>query len=89
MAVTPVLSWTKVAKAAYYNVQVFRNGRKVLTAWQTEPSFQLQRSWRFAGTTHRLTPSTYRWYVWPGFGPRSANRYGKLVGTHRFTVLRT
>lgn len=89
LSAPPVLSWTKVAKAAYYNVQVFRNGRKVLTAWPTEPSFQLQRSWRFAGTTHRLTPSTYRWYVWPGFGPRSANRYGKLVGTHRFTVLRT
>jgi hypothetical protein len=30
----------------------------------------------------------YRWYVWPGFGPRSANRYGKLLGTRKFVVVR-
>jgi hypothetical protein len=31
----------------------------------------------------------YRWYVWPGFGPRSANRYGKLLGTRTFVVVRS
>ena len=89
LAGPPVLRWTRVPRATYYNVQLYRDGRKILTAWPTAPSFRLQSAWRFGGTTHRLRPGTYRWYVWPGFGPRSANRYGKLVGTRRFTVLRT
>jgi hypothetical protein len=28
----------------------------------------------------------YRWYVWPGVGPRSANRYGPVLGGSTFTV---
>jgi hypothetical protein len=29
----------------------------------------------------------YRWFVWPGFGRRSAHRYGALIGTRRFVVV--
>jgi hypothetical protein len=85
----PVLRWRGVRDATYYNVQLHRDGRKILTAWPAKPSLRLQRTWRYAGSSFRLTPGTYRWYVWPGFGQRSANRYGKLLGTQRFTVLRT
>lgn len=84
----PLLAWRAVPKATYYNVQLFIGGRKILTSWPTGTSFQVPRSWRFDGRTHRLTPGTYRWYVWPGFGPRAANRYGKLIGTRTFTVVR-
>jgi hypothetical protein len=83
-----VLRWSAVAKATYYNVQLFREGRKILTLWPTKPTLQVPSSWRFTGTTFRLTPGVYRWYVWPGFGPRSANRYGKLLGTRSFVVVR-
>jgi hypothetical protein len=76
-----------VPKATYYNVQLFRNGQKILTVWPTEPSFLLHRNWRFDGRAYRLTPGTYRWYVWPGFGLRSANRYGKLLGSRTFVMV--
>jgi hypothetical protein len=84
----PVLVWRAVGNATYYNVQLFRNGKKVLTAWPRSRSLKLSSSWRFEGRTHRLSPGRYRWYVWPGFGPRSASRYGKLVGTRTFVVTR-
>lgn len=84
----PLLAWRAVPRATYYNVQLFRNGRKILTAWPNGPSFRLQRSWTFEGRTYRLTPGRYRWYVWPGFGKRSETRYGALVGTRRFVVTR-
>jgi hypothetical protein len=88
LRIPPVLRWSPVAKATYYNVQLFRDGKKILTLWPTKPLLQVPSSWRYAGTTFRLTPGVYRWYVWPGFGTRSANRYGKLLGTRTFVVVR-
>jgi len=84
----PLLAWRAVPKATYYNVQLYRAGRKILTVWPGTTSFRLERSWRFAGRTYRLTRGLYRWYVWPGFGARSATRYGKLLGTRTFVVTR-
>jgi len=84
----PLLAWRAVPRATYYNVQLYRGGRKILTAWPGTTSFHLERSWRFEGRTYRLTPGLYRWYVWPGFGPRSATRYGKLLGMRTFVVTR-
>jgi hypothetical protein len=81
----PMLSWTPVPKATYYNVQVFRGG-KVLSAWPKHAHLQLTRTWSFGGQRHRLRPGTYRWYVWPGYGQRSAARYGAPVGSGRFVV---
>jgi hypothetical protein len=88
LKVAPMLRWSPVAKATYYNVQLFRGGKKILTLWPTKPILQVPSAWRFGGTTFRLAPGVYRWYVWPGFGPRSANRYGKLLGTRKFVVVR-
>jgi hypothetical protein len=84
----PLLAWRAVPRATYYNVQLYRAGRKILTVWPGTTSFKLERSWRFDGRTYRLSPGLYRWYVWPGFGPRSATRYGKLLGTRTFVVTR-
>jgi hypothetical protein len=88
LTAAPLLAWKAVSKATYYNVQLYRNGQKILSGWPLTTTFQLQRSWRFDGRSYKLTPGTYRWYVWPGFGPRSANRYGKLLGTRSFVVAR-
>jgi hypothetical protein len=88
VASPPLLQWSAVPKATYYNVQLFRDGRKILTLWPTRPTLRIPSAWRFAGSAFRLTPGTYRWYVWPAFGPRSANRYGKLLGTRTFVVTR-
>jgi hypothetical protein len=88
LSAPPVLAWHPVPRASYYNVQLYRNGRKILTAWPQSTSFQLSSTWRFEGHAYRLSPGTYRWYVWPGFGKRSASKYGKLVGTRTFVVSR-
>ncbi len=85
----PVLDWTAVRGATYYNVQLFRDGKKILSVWPSSTSIRLDRSWRFGGATQRLEPGRYRWYVWPGFGKRTASRYGKLVGTRTFVVTGT
>jgi hypothetical protein len=82
----PRLDWRGVRGADYYNVQLFRNGRKILSAWPHRSQLQLQKVWRYAGKRRTLSPGIYRWYAWPGYGPRSAHRYGKLIMTKRFKV---
>jgi hypothetical protein len=83
----PLLRWTKVRGADYYNVQLFRGGRKILSAWPAKPRFELERTWRFQGDRFRLKPGRrYRWMVWPGRGKRSRNDYGRLIGRGTFKV---
>jgi hypothetical protein len=81
----PMLRWTPVRNATYYNVQLY-DGGKVLSAWPAHARFRLGRHWRFGGHLHRLRPGRYRWYVWPGYGPRSAARYGHVVGKGTFVI---
>lgn len=81
-----VLRWSPVRGASYYNVQLYRSGRKVLTWWPTGPQYRLSSHWRYAGATIRLQPGRYRWYVWPGRGAPSTRRYGPLLGSSAFVV---
>ena len=83
----PLLRWRKIARASYYNVQLFRNGKKILSAWPTKPQYQLRSEW----TLPRQAPSargagTYRWLLWAGYGHRSEHRYGKLLGKRTFII---
>jgi hypothetical protein len=82
----PLLSWSKVAGADYYNVQVFVAGHKVLSLWPVGTALKLPRSWTYGGHAHTLGKGRYRWYVWPGYGPRKASKYGKLLGASVFNV---
>ena len=84
----PLLEWTAIAKADYYNVQVFRNGHKVLSTWPRASSFRLKRGWKFAGVKRQLAPGTYTWYVWPGFGSLASANYGRLIGKGTFKIVR-
>jgi hypothetical protein len=79
----PILRWTPVKRARYYNVQLLR-GRTVLSAWPTSAHFKVPRSWVFKGHHYRLHRGVYRWYVWPGFGRFSASKYGRLLGGSSF-----
>lgn len=83
----PLLTWKKVKRARYYNIQLFRGGHKVLSTWPTTNSFQVGRSWRFRKKKYTLTPGHYRWYVWPGIGKRSQNRYGRILGQSSFRLV--
>jgi hypothetical protein len=80
------LRWKAGANAKYYNLQLFRAGRKVLTAWPTKPQYRLPRTWRLNGRTHRLAAGTYRWYAWPGYGPRARRSYGRLLAQGKVKV---
>jgi hypothetical protein len=81
----PRLVWKAAEKATYYNVQVWRRG-KIFSAWPTGTSLQLKRTWTYAGRRHRLSPGRYRWYVWPGYGRRAQNKFGRLLGWSTFVV---
>jgi hypothetical protein len=84
----PLLRWTPVRGARYYNVQLFRRGRKILSAWPYRSQLQLRQTWRYRGRRFRLTDGLYHWYVWPGFGPRSERRYGERIGARTFVISR-
>ena len=75
-------------RAGYYNVQLYRKGRKILSAWPQSARYQIERRWRYAGQAQRLSPGRYVWYVWPGYGDRSQANYGDLVGRRAFVVVR-
>jgi large repetitive protein len=82
----PLLVWRRVARARYYNVQIYRRGVKVFTGWPTRARLQLKTRWKLQGKVRKLTPGTYRWYVWPGYGVPATRRYGALLGQSTFIV---
>jgi hypothetical protein len=84
----PLLRWTPVRGARYYNLQLWRRGTQILSVWPARPRYQLKRRWRYGGRSWRLEPGRYRWFVWPGFGPRSKADYGRRIGPGRFRVAR-
>jgi hypothetical protein len=85
LTAAPLLRWTPVRGASFYNVQLFK-GAKLLSTWPAHASLQLSRAWRYNGAEYRLTPGRYTWYVWPGFGSLSSARYGPLIGHSAFVV---
>jgi hypothetical protein len=86
-AATQLLRWPALRGARYYNVQVFLGSHKVLSAWPAHAHYLIAAAWRYRGHRRRLLAGrTYRWYAWPGFGPRSAQRYGRLRAHGTFSV---
>jgi hypothetical protein len=83
----PILRWSRVRGAAYYHVQLFRQGKRILAAWPRSTELGLRPTWRWAGHRYHLAPGRYRWYAWAGFGRRSAASY-KLLGRADFVVAR-
>jgi len=80
----PMLRWRPVRKAHFYNVQVFRRGHKMLSAWPGRARFRLHARWVFRGDAYRLRPGKYTWLVYPAFGTPSNPRYGKVLGLSSF-----
>jgi hypothetical protein len=80
----PMLRWKRTRHARFYNVQLWRGGKKVLSRWPHGPGLQLHRRWGFGGKHRRLARGRYRWYVWP----HGSRRYGKRLGASSFVVVR-
>jgi hypothetical protein len=80
----PLLNWRSVDRAVRYNVQLWRDGQKVLSRFPVRSRLQLDSRWSFGGTTYRFSPGVYRWFVWPWLG----RRYGRLRVNSSFTFVR-
>lgn len=81
VALPPLLSWRPVRGAAFYNVQLYRGGRKVLSRWPARSRLRLHRAWRHGRYVFKLRPAVYHWFVWHHDG----RRYGRLRVRGRFT----
>ena len=84
----PLLRWKAVKGATFYNVQVYRNGRKLLSTWPGAAKLKLKRTWTYAGKRYRLQPGVYKWFVWGARGTRAKPVYGSVLGSSTFTVKR-
>jgi len=80
----PLLRWRPVRGARFYNVQLYRRGQKILTAWPGRARLRLHARWRNNGHTFHLRPGTYIWLVWPAFGSPTQPRYGRALGVSSF-----
>jgi hypothetical protein len=81
-----LLHWRPVAKASYYNVQLWYARVKILSKWPNSPSFRVPLHWTFGGHSYSLKRGRYTWYVWPGFGKRAKHHFGARIGTSAFVV---
>jgi hypothetical protein len=73
----PLLTWKAKQGTAYYNVQLFHKGRRVLVDWPSRASYRIP-----AG---KLEPGTYVWYVWPAARHKGAPpTFGRLIGRATF-----
>jgi hypothetical protein len=73
----PLLSWKPKRGSAYYNVQLFRNGRRVLTVWPSHASYRIP--------ARMLSSGNYVWYVWPALrSGGSRPTFAKLIGRATF-----
>ena len=83
----PTLDWVDTATARYYNVQLFHGPEKILSIWPLKSTLVLKGAWTWGGKRRRLTDGTYRWFVWPGVGPRNDAKYGPLLGSSTFKMV--
>ncbi|HET9242484.1 MAG TPA: hypothetical protein VFN99_03510 [Gaiella sp.] len=84
----PVVTWSPVKRARFYNVQLWRGDAKLLTTWPRAAKFRIRPTWMFSGKRQRLANGKYRLFVWPAFGTPRKPDYGKLVGQVSFVVRR-
>ena len=84
-----VLAWPAKPGAAAYRVTLLQAGRPILERTTRTPRLPLPVRWRYAGTQHRLVPSTYRWIVKPLRRVGSTLRPGAPIVDAVYVVSRT
>ncbi|HET6173702.1 MAG TPA: hypothetical protein VFD90_13895 [Gaiellales bacterium] len=73
----PLLSWTAKSGTAYYNVQIFRNGKRIVVGWPSAASYRMPAK--------LLESGIYTWFVWPAIRHGSAPpTFGDLIGRATF-----
>jgi hypothetical protein len=79
--------WLKPDQATYYDFQLYRGTKKILNAFSIRPWYTLAKRWTYLNKPYALSAGTYKWYVWPGLGMRSARAYGALLGSRTFRIV--
>jgi hypothetical protein len=88
LSAPPLLVWRRVAKARFYNVQLYRGGRKILSLWPRRARMKLKPTWTYRGRSFRLRRGAYTWLVWPAFGSEANPRFGAKLGQSTFLMIR-
>jgi large repetitive protein len=83
----PLLAWRAVPKARFYNVQLYRKGRKILSVWPHKPRLRLRRQWTYKGRRYRLRSASYTWIVWPAYGSPARPHFGRMLGKSSFWIV--
>lgn len=84
----PLVAWSPVAEARFYNLQLWRGKVKLLTTWVRTSKLKLPQRWTMKGARHSLANGPYTLYVWPAFGTQRDPKYGKLLGQVGFVFKR-
>ncbi len=72
------LSWRPVRGATYYNVILWRNGKRALDLWPKATSVRVPED--------ELDPGSYQWFVYPSFGKGNDRRYGQVAARGTITL---
>jgi hypothetical protein len=75
------LKWKAVADATYYNLVLWRDGKRILDLWPTSPRVVVHGTSVNHGPRAGLSPGRYLWFEYPGFGAKPARHYGALAGS--------
>jgi hypothetical protein len=82
----PLIDWTFVRDAAFFNLQLWRDRRKILSVWPVRSAHRLPANWRYNGKRYSLRSDRYRVYVWAAFGSKPHTHYGPLLGWTEFRM---
>jgi hypothetical protein len=82
-----ILRWRATRGATFYNVQLYRNGKKVLSTFPGREKLIVPSTWKYGGKSHGLANGRYDWFVWPARGTRRKPHFAPMEGFNRFVVV--
>ena len=82
-----ILRWRRGGGATFYNVQLYQNGKKVLSAFPGRTKLIVPSAWKYGGKTRRLAAGRYEWFVWPARGTRRKPHFAPMEGFNSFVVV--
>jgi hypothetical protein len=81
--VAQTIHWKEVPNATYYDVVLWRDGKRLLDVWPTSARALLPRNMSPRGG---LSPGRYLWFIYPGFDAKALQHYGALAGSGVFVI---